>query len=229
MSSDTALTGMLLLLLLLLLVVSVTGMVCVTMRPKDDADAGAGPVAGPRTAVITNSGSDALGDQRTQRLNSFKRLLSRARGDASSSSDQQQQTTESVPLKHEEGSTHVHDSTLGSKEDLRVDLSSQRLLEQRQVWMQEPAGADASAEHYALHQQQQHWDQVVLIAGPTLPVQVAETSHSIHHRHPLQPPDHAVRQTVTQQQQLGHPSSVQPAGYAGVMLPLQPEPASGPS
>jgi hypothetical protein len=73
----------------------------------------------------------------------------------------------------------------------------------------------------------------VLTASPHLPVQVTETSHSIHHRHPLQPPDHALPRNITQQQQqpqVGEPSSVQLAGYhTSVMLPLQPEPASGPS
>jgi hypothetical protein len=75
----------------------------------------------------------------------------------------------------------------------------------------------------------------VLTATAHLPVQVAETSHSIHHRHPLHPPDHALSQTAPQQQQqqqqqLGQPGDAQLAGYhASVMLPLQPEPASGPS
>ena len=170
------------------------GMVCVTVRPKDDSPDSADASAG--------SFSRAEG---ARRLASFQRLLSRARGEAdssSNSSEQQRQLAEGVPLKAEEVSEDAGGQV--QMQSLGVASKAHQQQWQQQQQQQQQQGLLSSQQHSqgevgecgvvqvvvphhsqpAEQQQQQHEQVVVLLQHPA----PGASDHSMHHRHPAGSP-----------------------------------------
>jgi hypothetical protein len=214
-------------------------MVCVTMRPQDTAtDSTAADSALGRT------GSMLGGSDRARRLDSFKRLLSRARGQADSSGDLQQYCPEGVPLRADvQMAGDVDSQHQGLRPDSTQQQQQQWELRQSQAEQAHVAVRGMPMYSHSLQQQavslQQPGELLLVASGQRSPVEASRTALSIHHRHPATSAEggssaglglqqqQAERHHQQQQQWAGMHAGDDQASSTAVLVPLQAEPAGG--
>lgn len=146
-----------------------------TLRPKDAPADGAAPAA--RTDSTGSTVSRSL-SERARRLDSFKRLLSRARGGAGSSSDLQA-AAEETPLQADTQLPCDADSQEQQQQQLALGASIRQ--------QQHASAAQQGQAHVAVcgldQQQQQHLNQWAPTPHDLSPYESSEAVHSMHHRH----------------------------------------------
>lgn len=159
------------------------GMLCVTLRPKDTpaAEEAAAAAAGRTHSTVSRSLSE-----RARRLDSFKRLLSRARGDTGrSSSGDDLQAAEGTPLQA--------DAQLPSDSDSQEQQQQQQLELGASIRQQQQQQRVSAAQQGQAHidvrgldqqqQQQQHITQLAPTPHDLSPYELSDAVHSMHHRH----------------------------------------------
>lgn len=152
------------------------GMVCVTVRPKDATADDDGPISNARSAWSLS--------EHARRIDSFKRLLGRSDSTVEPAGwdlKDGSQAVEGVPLRADDypaGDDQQH--MAGGHIQLQLVHPVQAMQQDIQQQQQQQAGAGGMP---VQHQQQDIYEQEVVLPGPHSATYVSGAAAGVHHRH----------------------------------------------